>query len=480
VPGTGRGAAVGSGGGAGRGGAVFTTGAPMRHVVVMTLTGALGLSFMFLIDAATLFWVSRLGDERLVAALGFAWTVTFFLIGSGIGLAIAATTLISRALGEGDLVLARTATSAALLLSLAVQAVVAALVVVFRDPLLALAGAEGETAALASRFLLVTTPAAPLMAMGMTGSSALRAAGDAWRSMSVTLAAGVMAMLLDPVFIVALDFRLEGAAWVMVVARGGSGLLAVWFLWRVHRLLAPVDARAVLGVARPFFAIALPATVTQLSAPFGNGLLTVLIATHGTGAVAGWAVVTRMTVLAFGGIFALSGAIGGILGQNYGAGLLPRVRAAYRDALLFCALYTGLAWLVLFLLRHRIVAVFGLGPEGAAVFHAFVGIAAGGFVFTGGLFVANAAFNTLGRPLWSTGFNWARDGLVMAPLAWALSRALGAPGVIYGQALAGVLVGAVAAWAGWRFVAGLGTPPGSLASGAATPIFSGDPENKGA
>jgi Na+-driven multidrug efflux pump len=268
----------------------------------------------------------------------------------------------------------------------------------------------------------------------------------------VTLAAGTIAMVLDPVLIILLDYRLEGAAWVMVVARGSSGLLAVWYLVRVHRLLAPVVAGDVARVARPFLAIALPASATQLSTPFGNYLLTGLIAAHGDGAVAGWAVVTRLTVLAFGGIFALSGAIGGILGQNYGAGLMARVRGSFRDALVFCAAYTGVAWMVLFALRHPIVAVFRLGPEGAAVVEAFVGIAAGGFVFTGALFVANAAFNTLGRPLWSTGFNWTRDGLAMFPLAWAMSNALGAPGVVYGQALAGVVVGGAAALAGWRFV----------------------------
>ena len=35
-------------------------------------------------------------------------------------------------------------------------------------------------------------------------------------------------------------------------------------------------------------------------------------------------------------IFALSSAIGGILGQNYGAALMPRVRTTFRDALTFC------------------------------------------------------------------------------------------------------------------------------------------------
>jgi len=454
----------------------FTEGPTMRHVVVMTLTGALGLTFMFLIDAATLFWVSRLGEVRLVAALGFAWTVIFFIISSGIGLAIAATTLVSRALGEGAVDRARTDATASLVLTFLVQGAVALLVVLFRDRLLALAGAEGETAALASRFLLVTTPAMPLMALGMTGASVLRAAGDAWRSMAVTLVAGMIAMVLDPLFIIALQFRLEGAACVMVIARGSSGLLAVWYLWRVHRLLAPVDWRAVARVSRPFFAVAAPASATQLSTPFGNGLLTALIAAHGDGAVAGWAVVTRLTVLAFGGIFALSGAIGGILGQNYGAGLMPRVRSTFRDALVFCALYTGAAWALLFVLRHPIIAVFRLGPEGAEVVSAFVGLAAGGFVFTGALFVANAAFNTLGRPLWSTGFNWTRDGLAMAPLAWVMSNALGAPGVVYGQALAGVAVGAAAALTGWRFVQHLRPRATSLESAGGPPIFPGDPE----
>lgn len=436
----------------------FTEGSTLRHVVVMTLTSALGLTFMFLIDAATLFWVSRTGDERLVAALGFAWTVIFFIISSGIGMAIAATALVSRSLGQGRREEARTIATAAMLITLLFQAAVAALVMSFRDPLLAMAGARGEAAAEASRFLLVTSPAMPLLALGMTGGSILRAAGDAWRSMAVTLGAGMIAMVLDPVFIILLDYRLEGAAWVMVAARGSSGLLALWYIARPHRLLTRVTWRQVADCLRPFFAIALPASVTQLSTPFGNYLLTGLIAQHGDGAVAGWAVVTRMTVLAFGGIFALSGAIGGILGQNYGAGLMPRVRSAFRDALLFCALYTGVTWAVLFLLREPILTVFRLGPEGAEVFHAFVGLAAGGFVFTGALFVANAAFNTLGRPLRSTLFNWTRDGIVMFPLAWWLSGTMGAPGVVYGQALAGVLVGSAAAWAAWRFVSRLTSP----------------------
>lgn len=138
--------------------------------------------------------------------------------------------------------------------------------------------------------------------------------------------------------------------------------------------------------------------------------------------------------------------------QNYGAGLLWRVRAAYRDTLIFVTLYTGVTWAVLYLMQDRIIAFFRLGPNAAEVVAAFIGLAAGGFVFTGALFCANAAFNVLGKPLWATLCNWSRDVFVMVPVAWALSVSIGAPGVVYGQALAGVVVGTLSAWFGWRYI----------------------------
>ena len=57
--------------------AKFTTGSTMRHVVVMTTTGMIGMTFMFLVDAVTLFWVSKLNVEMFMAAISFAWSVQF-------------------------------------------------------------------------------------------------------------------------------------------------------------------------------------------------------------------------------------------------------------------------------------------------------------------------------------------------------------------------------------------------------------------
>ena len=430
----------------------FLTGSTMRHVLVMTLTGSLGLVFMFLVDVATLFWVSVLDVERYIAALGFAWTIQFFTISTGIGLIIATTAQVSRSIGQDKLEHARRQATSSAIYALALQLALAIVVVIYRREILAFAGAEGQTLEDAARFLLISVPSLPLMAMGMIGSAVLRSIGDAIRSMSVTLVSGLIAVVVDPFLIFTMGLGFEGAAWGMVVSRTGSAALSVWFVVRVHNMFGRVTVGDVASLFKPFLLIALPAMATQLSTPFGNYLVTKAVAAYGDAAVAGWAVVSRVAVLAFGGIFSLSGAIGGIIGQNFGAGRIDRVKRTFRDALIFCLLYTTLAWALLAMFHKPVAALFGLGPDAAEVLSAFMLIAAGGYVFSGALFVSNAAFNNLGKPLNSTACNWFRDGVLMYPCAIGMGYVLAAPGVVYGQALAAILAGTIAViWAS-RFV----------------------------
>lgn len=430
----------------------FLTGSTMRHVIVMTMTGSLGLVFMFLVDVTTLFWVSRLGDEGLIAALGFGWTIQFFTISTGIGLMIASMALVSKSIGQGNLELARRQTTSAALYTFVFQVFTATVVVVFRHEILAFAGAEGQTLEDAARFLMISVPSLPFMALGMVGSAVLRSIGDAVRSMSVTMSAGLVAMVVDPLFILGFGWGFEGAAWGIVVSRTVSAILSVWFVVRVHDMVGRVTGQDVRRLFKPFLLIAVPAVMTQLSTPFGNYLLTKVISAYGDAAVAGWAVVSRIAVLAFGGIFSLSGAIGGIIGQNFGAGQMDRVRQTYRDALVFCAVYTLLSWAILVVVREPVAALFGLEALARDVFLAFMLIGAGGYMFAGALFVSNAAFNNLGKPIYSTFCNWFRDGVLIYPCCVMMGWWLAAPGVVYGQALAAVLAGCAAMIWAWRFV----------------------------
>ena len=49
----------------------FLTGSTMGHVLRMTLSGTAGITFLFVVDVANLFWFLAWG-HRVVAAVGFA------------------------------------------------------------------------------------------------------------------------------------------------------------------------------------------------------------------------------------------------------------------------------------------------------------------------------------------------------------------------------------------------------------------------
>lgn len=437
----------------------FLTGSTLGHVVRMTLTGAAGITFVFVVDAANLFWLSQLGQPRLMAAIGYAFAIQFFAVSIGVGLMIATTALVSRSIGRGERAVAREQGAAGLLLTVMVQAATAGTIVVFRRDLLGSVGASGETLDLAARYVALSMPSLVIMAVGLAGSALLRAEGLARQAMMVTMGGGFVMLWLDPVLIYLWGLGLDGAAASVWIFRSIMAGLALYFaVWR-HELLARPSPVLLIRHGPPLLRVALPAIVTQMATPFGNFLLTGIIASYGDASVAAWAVINRLTVVAFGGLFSLSGAIGGIFGQNFGARQFERLRRTYRDALLFCLACAGVVWLILLALSGQIAAGFGLMGPAEVVLRAFTHVGALSFTLGGMLFVSNAAFNTLGRPLWASAFSWLREGLLMWPAAVWLSGPFAAQGVVYAQALVGAVIGALAGAIGWRYVQGIGAGP---------------------
>lgn len=421
--------------------AVFVTGSIMRHVVVMTMSGSLGLGFMFLVDFLALYWVSRLDDITLLAAVGFASMIQFLVISISLGMMIAGVTLVARNLGAGEADKARDFATTSLVASTAVQMFVAVITWIFRREVLALTGAEGEVLDVASHLLQITLLSLPLIAIGVNAGGLLRAAGDAWRAMLVTMIAGFVVMVLDPILILYSGLGVTGAAYSMVVSRIVMAVVGLYWLIWVHGLLVPPSWSSIRATFRPFFGIALPSIGTQMSPPLGQWVLTVAMAPFGPEAVAGLAVSMRLVTLVFGGIYGLSGAIGGIIGQNFGARRMDRVQRTFFDGLIFCAGYTALAWAILGFGADAIVSSFGLTGDGADVVRAFCLLVTGTFFFIGVLFVAASTFNNLGRPVWSMLANWVRDIIVTYPVAIYLGSIFGAQGVILSTGFSNLVAG---------------------------------------
>ncbi len=433
----------------------FVTGSLLRHVVVMAGTGAIGLVAVFSVDLLNLFYISLLGQRAIAAAIGFAGAVGFFQISLAIGMTIGAGAVTSRSIGAGQMAEARRIATASMCAMAGLMLAVGLVTIAALAPILNALGATGETRHFAAQYLTITAPSLALMATGMCASALLRCVADARRSMNVTLAGALVTAICDPLLIFGLHLDLNGAAISTVLSRLALLLVGLHGVLRVHRLLGRFEPRHFAADLARVGAVAGPAILTNLATPVGAAFVTRHMAAFGADAVAGQAMVDRISPVAFGLIYALSGAVGPILAQNLGAGQIGRLRETLRDSLWFVVLAVLAAWAVLALSQGLILRAFSAHGVSADMLRLFCTWLAGSFLFTGMLFVGNAAFNNLGFPLTSTAFNWGRATLGTIPFV-AFGASYGPQGVQIGQAAGSVLFGLGAAMMAFRLVRHMG------------------------
>lgn len=421
--------------------AVFTRGTTLRHVLTMTGASATGLLAMFGVDMVDMYFITLLGEQQLAAAVGYAGTLLFFLISVSIGLQIALGALVARSEGAFRRDLAGRYCGSALTFNALVAIVISLAAWGWLRELLQLLGASGETLEYALAYAGIVVPTMPLLVIGMSAAAGVRAIGDARRAMWATLWGSLVNAMLDPLFIFGFGWGLEGAALASVVSRAVVLALAWHALVRVHDLPRRVTRAEFAADIRPFLAIALPATLTNLATPVGSAFVLRAISQFGDGAVAGAAIMGRVTPVAFCAVFALSGAVGPIIGQNAGALRYDRVRSTLRDAMLFTVGYVLLVWLILWSTSDLMIRVFSASPEAAELIRFYCLWLAPAFMFNGTLFVANASFNNLSHPHWSTGFNFGKVLLGVIPAVYLGAQWYGARGVLGGEALASMVFG---------------------------------------
>lgn len=408
----------------------------MRHVLVMTGAASVGLIAMFAVDVVDMYFITLLGEQQLVAAVGYAGTLLYFLLSLGIGLQIALGALVARAEGAGDREAAGRICSSVLWFNLLSSSLLAAVAWWQLPELLQWLGASEETLESAMRYARIQLPVVPVLVLGMSLAAGLRAIGDARRSMAATLAGALANAVLDPLFIFTFGWGLDGAAWASVVARIVVFIYAAHALYRIHGLPRPVTPAQLRADTPAILAIGLPAVLTNLATPLGNSIVLKIMSQFGDSAVAALAVMARLAPLAFAAVFAVSGAVGPIVGQNAGACRYDRVRQTLVDASLFVLSYVALVWLLIWLLLDQLLAIFTASAQAAELLGFYMQFLVGFFALNGLLFVANASFNNLGRAYLATFFNYGKVFLGMVPAAYFGARYFDARGVLVGESVA--------------------------------------------
>ena len=270
--------------------------------------------------------------------------------------------------------------------------------------------------------------------------------------MTATIVGALVNAVLDPILIFGLGMELQGAAWASVAARAAIGVTALVPIVRHYGGFGRPDLASMLPDLRPVMIIAFPAILTQLATPVGQAYVTRAMAEFGEDAVAGMAIVGRLTPVAFAIIFALSGAIGPVIGQNFGAGQTDRVKGAFREGLIFTGAVVIVVSGLLFAARPLLEMLFALDGQARTLVFLFAGPLSLMWFFNGMIFVSNAACNNMGHPFYSTLVNWGRHTIGTIPFVIVFSAWFGAGGVLVGQAVGGVLFGLVAFVVAYRIM----------------------------
>lgn len=416
----------------------------MRHIAVMTFTSALGLMGIFLVDLADMYFLSLLGETELASAIGYSGSILFFATSISIGFAITMSALVARAIGADDDVLANQQANSVYMFAVLIAVPISALIWWFVPDLLRLLGAHDRSLELATTFLRIVVPAMTMLMIGMTSSGVMRAQGFANKAMWITLGGAAVNLVLDPILIFGFEMGVAGAAIATACAHITVGVIGFWLVFGSGGFNFAISWQRLRFDLPAINRIAIPAVVTNIATPISTAYITATIAGFGDGAVAGYAIIARVTPVAFGVVYALSGAVGPIIGQNYGASLPARVSQTVREAVWFATGFILLVSLALFLMQDQLIAAFSVTGDAAMMIAFFCTFTAAVFVFDAAQFVSNATFNNLNRASWSTAMNWAKATLGTFPFVWLGAKYFGAPGVLAGQAVGAAISGVVA------------------------------------
>jgi len=419
----------------------YLDGSVLHHIVRMTASGGLGLLALFAVDLVDLFFISLIGEKNeLAAAVGFAGSVMFFTQSLSIGLSIAVGATVSKALGSNDESKAAELVTHGLVVVFVSSVLVTGVVWLFREVVLSWLGAESSTLGFAIQYLGIILPAFPFLAVGMAAGGVMRAQGDAGGALWLTLSGAIVNAILDPILIFALGLGLPGAAIASVISRLTIFAYGMNKITREYQLLSKPTLKGIRRDMPELTSIAVPSVLTNLATPIGIAYVTATMAQYGVAAVAGNAIISRLQMVAFVGLYALSSVVGPVAGQNWGARKYSRVMDVLKDSLRFVLFYCICVCVLLGLSTEFIISAFRASDQSAEIIRLFTYGLSLVFIFNGATFVTNALFNNLGAPKVSTVFNVAKASVFTMPFVWLGSSLGGASGVLIGQAIGSIVI----------------------------------------
>ncbi|MFK8181747.1 MAG: MATE family efflux transporter [Phormidesmis sp.] len=429
----------------------LTEGSIRDRLTKLTLPMIGGIFAIVAFNLADTYFVGQLGTNQL-AAMSFTFPVVMTLGSLAMGLGIGASSIIARAIGQGDLSRVQRFTTNSLTLGVAAVAVLATIGLLTIDPLFTALGAGPEVLPFVRQYMQIWYFGMVFLVIPMVGNSAIRAAGDTGTPSLIMIFSAGLNILLDPLLIFGWAFLpamgLTGAAWATVISRATTLVASLLVLKFKEKMLSAhwPDLQETLWCWKDILSIGLPAAGASMITPISIGVITSLLSVHGQLAVAGFGVASRVESFAMIVLMALGASIGPFVGQNWGAKKYGRVNSALKQSYWFCLAWGALMMVLLAGTARWIVPLFNQDAEVVAIATTYLWMVPISYGAAGIIQVASNAFNALGKPMPAVVMTVLRMFILYIPLAYLGSRWLGPVGIFGAATIANGLVGAGAYW----------------------------------
>jgi putative MATE family efflux protein len=412
--------------------------------VPIVATNALQSAYQ-LIDA---FWVGRLGGAA-IAAVSVSFPVMFLMFAIGGGLSIAGSTLIAQYVGaRNERMVGHVAGQTLLMVALA-SVVLGAGGYVVAPGLLRLMGVATDVYPGALAFMRVSFAGLIFSFTYFVFQSIMRGIGRPNLPVYIALGTVLLNFVLDPLFIFGWGpvpaFGVMGAAMTTFVCQAISAAIGMVVLrLGLHGIhVRRGDLVPDLAYVKRAFLLGFPASIEMSARAGGLMVMSFLIASFGTLALAAYGVASNVLQVVMIPAFGLSMAISTLVGQNIGARNIERAAAIGRLGALVGFAGLEAFGLVVFLFPRTIVSFFV--PEDAAVIAAgaeFLRIGALAWGFLGLQIALTGVLRASGNMVVSMVLTLVSQWVLLFPIAYLLSKhtALGVQGIWWAFPAANIAV----------------------------------------
>ncbi len=331
-------------------------------------------------------------------ALLFPFRIVVMSFGNLFG--IGGASVVSRAMGAGEFQRARDAAGGALGAAAIVGILIGVFGSLFTPALVRALGGTGELYAPTYEYTRIIVLSEPFLCFNFAANFLIRAEGRARAAMFALISGIVLNIILDPIFIFALDWGVGGAALATLFGHMLSSVIAVVYFVRAKGVLR-ISLRSLVPRWRHLsetLAVGVSGFVRQLTQGgvqvVRNNLLVVI---GGSMAVSAMGVAFRTILILALPAMGVAQALPPIAGYNFGAGNADRVRRSLRLAIGVTTLITSMAALVLFLAPEAILRIFSDDPALLEQGVLFLRVSASVLLFFPSYFIGGAFFQAIGQ-----------------------------------------------------------------------------------